>query len=333
MSHVYTLTATGHRVPRWFTEGLAVHEETAISPDWGDRLSPDVIDAIEEKKLLPVAELDRGFVHPTAPTQVIVSYFQAGRICDYINDKWGWDTLLNMLHDFGNGEETAAVVKKELKIEPEEFDRRFVAYIEADTKTQVTNFKEWKKGLKSLVEKQSKKDWDGVIREGTAIRDLYPDYVEEHSVYEALAAAYIAKGDAAAAIAELERYEKIGGRSPETLELLARKLEEAGRGVEAADALNRLNFIYPMDAAAHRSLGGLWLVQGNVKGAIREYQAVLAGNPLDQAQAHYDLAKAYRANRQPEQAKEELFLALEAAPGYRAAQKLLLELSTTPVKN
>ena len=115
MSHVYTLTATGHRVPRWFTEGLAVHEETAISPDWGDRLSPDVISAIKNKKLLSIAELDRGFVHPTAPGQVIVSYFQAGRICDYINEKWGWDTLLAMLHDFGAGEATPAVVRKELK--------------------------------------------------------------------------------------------------------------------------------------------------------------------------------------------------------------------------
>lgn len=27
MSHVFILTATNHRVPRWFTEGLAVHEE------------------------------------------------------------------------------------------------------------------------------------------------------------------------------------------------------------------------------------------------------------------------------------------------------------------
>ena len=145
MSHVYTLTATGHRVPRWFTEGLAVHEETAISPDWGDRLSPDVIDAIKNKKLLPVAELDRGFVHPVSPPQVIVSYFQAGRICDYINEKWGWDTLLAMLHDFGAGEETSAVVRKELKLEPEEFDKRFLAYVEASTKTSVDHFDEWKK--------------------------------------------------------------------------------------------------------------------------------------------------------------------------------------------
>ena len=60
---------------------------------------------------------------------------------------------------------------------------------------------------------------------------------------------------------------------------------------------------------------------------------MLAKNPLDQAQAHYDLAKAYQANKQTEQAKEELLAALEAAPGFRPAQKLLLELSTTAVKN
>ena len=64
MSHVFTLTTTEHRVPRWFTEGMAVHEETAVSPDWGDRLGPDVISAIKDKKLLPIAELDRGFIHP-----------------------------------------------------------------------------------------------------------------------------------------------------------------------------------------------------------------------------------------------------------------------------
>ena len=59
-----------------------------------------------------------------------------------------------------------------------------------------------------MVEMSKKKDWDGVIKQGTAIRDLYPDYVEEHSVYEVLAQAYLAKGDKPAAIAELERYVK-----------------------------------------------------------------------------------------------------------------------------
>ncbi len=78
MSHVYILSATNHRVPRWFTEGLAVHEEGEASPEWSDRLTPEILVAIREKKLLPVAEMDRGFIFPEYPAQVLVSYFQAG---------------------------------------------------------------------------------------------------------------------------------------------------------------------------------------------------------------------------------------------------------------
>ena len=84
-----------------------------------------------------------------------------------------------------------------------------------------------------------------------------------------------------------------------------------------------------MDAAAHRSLGSLWLDQGNIKGAVREFAAVVARNPTDPAQAHFDLARAYHADKQDEQAQEELLAALETAPGFRPAQKLLLELTTT----
>ncbi len=80
-NHVYVLTATRHRVPRWFAEGLAVHEEGLGTPAWADRLTPDVVLAIKDKKLLPVAQLDRGFIHPEYPEQILVSYHQAGRVC------------------------------------------------------------------------------------------------------------------------------------------------------------------------------------------------------------------------------------------------------------
>ena len=43
-------------MPRWFTEGLAVHEETEASPEWGDRITPDILVAMRDKKLLPVAD-------------------------------------------------------------------------------------------------------------------------------------------------------------------------------------------------------------------------------------------------------------------------------------
>lgn len=327
MSHVFTLTGTGSRVPRWFTEGLAVHEETAVNPEWGDRISPMVLKAIKDKKLLPVTELDRGFVHPTEAAQVIVSYFQGGRICDYINEKWGWDTLLAMLHDFGAGEETAAVIRKELKIEPEEFDKRFFAFVEADTKKQVDHFEQYSGGMKLISELAKSKAYDAIIKEGEKIQDWYPDYVEDNNLYEILAKAYLETNNKPAAMAELERYVKIGGRNPETIKKLAKMLVEAGRKKDAADVLARLNYIYPLDNEAHQLLGSFWLEQGNASGAMREFRAVVAHNPIDPAEAHYDLARALNSNHQPDQAKDELFTALEAAPGYRPAQRLLLELT------
>jgi len=327
LSHVYVLNMTNFRVPRWFTEGLAVHEETAVSPEWGDRLDPHVIMAIKDKKLLPVAELDRGFVRPTYPAQVVVSYFEAGRMCDFINQEWGWPKLLAMIHDFAAGASTPEVIEKELGIKPEEFDKRFMAALDRDTKKTVDGFDDWRKGLKKVAEEYKAEDYANMIRDGAGIRDTYPDYVEPGNVYQLLADAYVAKGDKKAAIDELERYAKVGGRSPDTLKQLATLLDEAGNKKEAAAVLDRLNYINPIDEELHRRLGNLWLGLGNTAGAIREYQAVLAKSPTDPAASHFDLAKAYRSANRPDAAKDELLLSLEAAPGFRPAQKMLLELS------
>ena len=73
-----------------------------------------------------------------------------------------------------------------------------------------------------------------------------------------------------------------------------------------------------------------WVICGlrkrTIPGAIREYTAVVALNPLDKAGAHFNLAQAYYASGQRDKAEESVLAALEAAPGYRPAQKLLLEI-------
>jgi tetratricopeptide (TPR) repeat protein len=327
LSHVYVLKATNHRVPRWFTEGLAVYEECATNPVWGDRLDPGAIDAMQKKKLLPIAKLDRGFVRPEYPTQVVVSYFQAGQICTFIAEKWGYSKLLDMIHSFAALKTTPEVVQQDLGLSPEDFDKQFFAWLDGHTKTQVEHFADWKKGVKEMLDAEKAKNYDAVIAKGNAIRDWYPDFVEDHSVYEILAAAYMAKGDKAAALAQLESYSAGGGRNSATIKKLATLEEEAGHKDKAAAALTRLNYIYPQDEELHRRLGDLLLSQNQVDGAIREYQAMIAMKPIDQAAAHYELARALNMAKRSDEARDQILLSLEAAPGYKPAQQLLLELS------
>jgi cellulose synthase operon protein C len=327
MSHVFVLEATNSRVPRWFTEGLAVYEETAAAPDWGDRLDPEAIHAIQHKLLLPVAELDRGFIRPSYPSQIVVSYFQGGKICSYIAEKWGYSKLLDMIQAYAKLESTPDVFQKVLGISTTDFDTQFLAWLNAQTKITTDHFDEWREKLKMMVADERTKDYGAVIQIGNAIRDWYPDYVETGSVYELLADAYTAKGDKDNARKQLEKYSEVGGRDPKLVEQLATLEEEAGQPKKAAAALDRLNYIYPEDQELHKRLGDLWLAQNNVPGAIREYQALLALKPLDQATSHYQLAEAYRKANRLDQARDEVLLALEAAPGFKPAQKLLLEIA------
>jgi tetratricopeptide (TPR) repeat protein len=327
LSHVYALEMTDHRVPRWFTEGLAVYEETAASPDWGDRLDPGTISALKGKKLLPVTDLDRGFMHPTYGDQVTVSYYQGGKICNFIAAKWNYDKLIAMLHDFGAKMTTAEVIEKEFQMKPEEFDKQFLAWLVPQVQPTVDHYDEWRKRMRVVSQDAKDKKWDEVIQEGEAIRDMYSDYVEMGNVYNFLAQAYLAKGDKAKAVAELERYSKIGGRDPETLKQLSELQLEQGRKKDAAATLERLNLIYLEDEEAHSRLGALDLDLGNAQGAIREYRAVLVSKPLDPAAAHLGLAVAYKSANRLDDARDEVISALETAPGFKPAQKLLLELS------
>jgi tetratricopeptide (TPR) repeat protein len=309
-----------------------VHEEGEASPEWSDRLTPEILLAIRDKKLLPVAEMDRGFIFPDYPSQVIVSYFQAGSICDYIKQRWGDDKLLEMVHSFATLQTTPEVIQKDLGMSPEEFDKAYMAWLDKRVGQTAANFDAWRKSLKELVGLAQQKNNDAVVKAAPEVLRMYPEYVGDANVYEFLAAAQLAKGDKPGAAATLTAYEKMGGESPETLTKLASLEEELGHAKEAAATLDRINYIYPETEALHRHLGELWLAQGNYAGAVREYSAVVALKPLDKASAEFNLAQAYFAAGEKDKAEESVLLALETAPGFRPAQKLLLEIKSAESK-
>ncbi len=151
--------------------------------------------------------------------------------------------------------------------------------------------------------------------------------MEHGSAYELLAKLYLEKGDKAHAMVQLEAYSKIGGRDPDTVKKLATLQEEAGHKKEAMATLTRLLYIDPIDQDLLTRLGSLELANGDPADAIRDYRTVVYMHPLDQAASHFNLAQALHAAGHDDQARDEVVASLEAAPGYRPAQKMLLELT------
>ena len=326
MAHVVTLEATDHLVPRWFSEGISVYEEWVADPAWGDRISPDVIKAIEDDEFLPIAELDRGFIRPKNPKQIPISYYQAGLVCTFIAQRWGFSKLHDLLTGFGEGKSTPDNIRAVLDISSTEFDDLFGEYVEQRTGELVKRFPEWRKLTKQAIAAAREKNWPEVIAPATEAQAIYPEYVESGNSYTLLAEAYLADDDKEAAADQLQSYQQRGGRSPATIKKLAKLLDELGRRAEAIEALEGLLYIAPGDEELHGPLGEWLLKAGRLDEALREFKTQLALTPVDLAGAHFNLARTYHKMEDPARTREQVLMALEAAPSYRPAQKLLLEI-------
>lgn len=334
LSHSYILVMSKFLVPRWFTEGISVHEETMASPEWGDPVESAVLMAIKEKKFLPVEDLDSGFVRPKDPLQIGLSYFQAGQALDWIEKNYGQDTVNAMVKSFAERKTTTEVVETHLKLKPKEFDAKLLEFIESRYGKTANNLKDLRAAIDGANKALAKKDADAAIVEARRAVEGYPSTAILATGYEVLGKAYIAKGDKVKARDAWREYAKASGREPGILKDLARLEEENGDKAMAAAALKRLIYLSPVgDEDLHRKLGEYYLDLKQPDRALPAFLAQLASKPVDPAGAYYNLARSYVALSRPQQAQEALFQSLELAPGFKPAQKLLLELENYSSKD
>ena len=327
MAHVFTLEATEHLVPRWFSEGVSVFEEWSTGPLPGRHIPLHVLEAMEEKKFLPVADLDSGFIRPTYDGQVMVSYMQAGLVCQYIERRWGQRGLVAMLEFYREGLDTGAAIQQAFGVSPATLDRGFEEFIEQEFTATLDGLETWRERRRAAADALNGGRWEDVIAAATEAIASYPEHVGNNSAYLLNAHAHDALGQRALAIEALEQYWRRGGHQPAALKELALWFAEAQRTGDAVDVLGDALYVAPLDDGLHIQLGE-WLLEEQMPfAALREYEASLAMNPHDQAAAHYRLATAYRQLEDGAKTREHVLYALEIAPHYREAQRLLLEIA------
>ena len=326
LAHVFTLEASNHLVPRWFSEGISVFEEWRSGPNPGVRIPMLVYDAMKDDRFLPVAELDQGFLRPAYEEQIIVSYMQAGLVCQYIDAAFGPEALSGLLYKYRDGRQTGEAIEEVLGISPQEFDRDFNQFVKSQHGDILDNLEVWQRTKLSMQQKISSSDWPGTIELAKQLLDLLPQYVEPDSPYLALARAQEELGQRRQAIAALKKFWRNAGSDPAALKRLIGWLYAETRSRAASDALTSVKAVDPPAQDLTGTAGPAVLEAEREQEALTEYSIALELNPHDKAAANYRMASAHHRLGNDEQSQDHLLQALDIAPNFRPAQRLLLDL-------
>lgn len=350
LAHTFTLGSTDHRVPRWLSEGLSVWEEHHARTGWGASMSPAFLDAYRQGKLVPVSRMNDGFTRPTYPEQVGHSYYQASLVCDLIVKQWGEQALVALLAEYRAGRTTDEAFLKVTGLSMAAFDKRFDEYMRerfgAALAALADRGPEYPAGMSpaQLLAKadSSPRSYRAQFLAGTALlkagrRD---DAIRVFERAHALIPAYGGEDSPAARLAALYRERHDDARAAEMLKVVVAADESAyqanadlaalllaqGDTAGAMEAMERAVYINPFAPEMHAALAALAALRGDHVRRVREREAVVALDPVDKAEALYQLAMAYRDAGDPAKAKGAVLRALEDAPNFGKAQDLLLAL-------
>ena len=353
LAHVFHLGLTEHEVPRWFSEGLAVHEQRQAREGWGHQPEPGFLMRYREGMLLPVSELNSGFVQPSYPEQVIDSYLQASLVFAFIESRWGLQAIRDMLRGYRDGRATPEIMEGLLGISMDDLDRDFDEYFQQRFAGPLKALEPPVSSPGIPTSPRTIQDWTRVVRENPdnfparlalgitlfqedrleeaeehlreALR-LFPEYGGLDSPYWFLAQVHRQRGETERAAAALSRLTALNESHYEAHLQLADLRTELGDATGAAEAMDAAVLIYPYEVDLHDRLAQAHEARGDATGAVRERRAILALEPADLAGAHYSLALAYVSAGDPAQARRSVLRALEIAPNFASALDLLLDL-------
>lgn len=350
LAHTFHLAASDNRVPRWFSEGLAVHEQRKAREGWGHQATLPFLQALQENRLKKVSELNDGFMRPDYPQQVIFSYFQASLVFGLIEERHGFDAIRQMLEGYREGRQTEELFETVLGMPVTEFDDIFDDHLRERFRSPLAGLATMGESpgpdagieaVREFARRQpgdllarlrlgimlfTREQFDEAEEEFQAALRIFPTYGGPDSPYWYLARINEARGDLDRAEAALARLNSISESNYEALVLQADILRELERPEESARALDKAVLIWPYEIAVHERLADLHAELGNAEGAVRERGAIVALNPVDKAEAFYELAVAQREAGDTEGARRSVMGALEIAPNYEAALEFLLAL-------
>jgi len=207
------------------------------------------------------------------------------------------------------------------------FDDHFKQFIDIEYGPLLSGLGVWMEDMRAAFEALQAHEWEAAAAAADRAIFTYPDYVENDSPYIVKARANRELGNRDDEFAALQTFWEKGGHVPDALISLAGFFRERDMLDKAQEVLVDANWANPFREDIHELLGDLYMDTDRPQLALEEFEVLLALDPLDKAAAHYRVAKAWDALDNAEKTMEYLMTALDIAPQYRPAQRLLLEMS------
>ena len=353
--HVVTLEKTRNRMPRWLSEGISVYEEQEKNPSWGERLTPTYRQMILGDDLTPVSQLSSAFLSPKTPTHLQFAYFEAGLVVRYLVEEYGVDVLNRVLTDLSVGMPINTALARyvgsleRLDSDFVEYAQRYVREVgpevdwEISDKVAELGFAE----LRRLVARQpyhyqaatkfaalaiKAGEFQEAERVLAPIRERFPQDRQRGGVLAMLARVYREQGQSSKEREVLKSLVVLNDRAIEAYARLAELAQESGDWKTVRDNAQRYIAVQPLLPKGHELLATAAKQLDDQVLVARALTATLEMDPVDPAGTHFEIAQAHHLSGEVPLAKRHVLMALEHAPRYRAAQRLLLRLVAKPTE-
>jgi tetratricopeptide (TPR) repeat protein len=348
--HVVTLTKTRNKMPRWLSEGISVYEEARADAAWATPLNPKFRERLAGKGLTPLSRLSAAFLTAESSLDLQFAYYESAVAVEFLVERFGAAALQGLLEDLGSGVALDQALPGRTKMTLDLLDGDFARFarrraeqgapdtaweevdpsVGADSAALRTwldkhpkNFRGWQRLAARLIVEEK---WAEAQDACETLRSLDPDYIGSENAYTMLAAIARRQKDESAERAALEALAtRDGSASPAYLRLM--ELDEAsGDWTKLARDARRMMATNPLVPAPHRGLAHASEKLGNRDDAIAGYRALTRLETTDPADTHYHLARLLADAGRRDEAKHEVLKALEEAPRFLEAHRLLLDL-------
>jgi tetratricopeptide (TPR) repeat protein len=336
-------------MPRWLSEGISVFEEAQANPAWATALDPRFRSRLLDPKLTPLSRLSSAFLTAESALDIQFAYYESALAVEFLVGKFGPTFLNRLLDDLGAGVLMDEALPARTQLSLVQLDTEFALFARQKAESFAPGAT-WEEeipesagsvalaawidqhpksfdGLRELASKLvAEKKWDEALPILERFKSLEPNYVGADNAYAMLAAVHHQRADSVSERAVLEEWTSHDAGASTAFLRLMELCESTQDWPALADNARKLLAVNPLIVAPHRQLARAAEQLGNRDEAIEAYRAVALLDDTDPADVHYRLASLLRDSGNFSDARREVLRALEEAPRFLDAHRLLLEI-------